>query len=104
MQAMNQLGWLYKLQGQDDKAEPLLVKSLALSEEILGSNHFFTMFAIDRLAELYRTQGKKEALAELLNETLMGADDNAKTTIGLITRMHENHGQPEAAAKWKARL
>jgi CHAT domain-containing protein/Tfp pilus assembly protein PilF len=55
--SLNNLATLYEAQGQYDKAEPLLVRSLAIRTKKLGDDDPDTARAANNLAELYRAQG-----------------------------------------------
>jgi tetratricopeptide (TPR) repeat protein len=64
--ALAQLGEAYRLQGNVEAAEPLLVESLAIFERILGADHDRVASAANNLAALYHYGSKDLAKAEPL--------------------------------------
>jgi tetratricopeptide (TPR) repeat protein/transcriptional regulator with XRE-family HTH domain len=57
-QTLNNLAFLFYLQGQFSKAEPLFQRALAIREQQLGTNHPDKATSLDNLGELYFAQGK----------------------------------------------
>ena len=66
---MHNLGVHYRMRGQYDKAEPLLVEAVERAREKLTIRHPYTRQFIENLAGLREKQGKPE-LAELLRREL----------------------------------
>ena len=56
--ALNHLAFFYNSQGKYDEAEPLLKRSLAISENALGPEHPKVAAALNNLAMLYRSQDR----------------------------------------------
>ena len=56
---LNKLAELYRVRGKYDQAEPLYIKALKISEEVLGQNHPDVVTCRNNLAGLYEAQGKK---------------------------------------------
>ena len=69
--SLNELVALYRAQGKDAKAEPLLKRSLVIKEKTLGPEHFDVATSLNKLAELYRAQDKY-AEAEPLYRRALG--------------------------------
>jgi len=59
--SLNYLALLYQTQGKYDAAEPLCIRALKISEEVLGENHINVAMSLNYLALLYQTQGKYDA-------------------------------------------
>ncbi len=66
----NNLAFLYDNQGKYEEAEPLYIKSLKISEEVLGTNHPSTADSYNNLAGLYDNQGKYEESESLYIKSL----------------------------------
>ena len=54
---LNNLGVLYKAQGNNSKAEHYYLESLRICKEVLGENHPSYASSLHNLGELYHTQG-----------------------------------------------
>jgi tetratricopeptide (TPR) repeat protein len=63
--SLNNLGELYRTQGDYAKAEPLYKRSLAISEKALGPDHPSVATSLENLAALYRAT-KRDTEAEKL--------------------------------------
>jgi tetratricopeptide (TPR) repeat protein len=56
--ALNNLARLYRAQGRFAEAEPLIKRSLAVSEKALGPDHADVGRSLNNLADLYQAQGR----------------------------------------------
>ncbi len=61
---------LYYQQGENDQAEQLYRRSLAIREKALGPDHPDVATSLDNLAELYQAQGKYAEAEPLLQRSL----------------------------------
>ncbi len=61
---------LYYQQGENDRAEQLYRRSLAIREKALGSDHPDVAMSLDNLAKLYQAQGKYAEAEPLLQRSL----------------------------------
>jgi tetratricopeptide (TPR) repeat protein len=66
----NHLAGLYRSQGRDQEAEPLLVRSLQIREQQLGADHPATASSLNNLAGLYRSQGRYQEAEPLYVRSL----------------------------------
>jgi tetratricopeptide (TPR) repeat protein len=57
--SLNNLGFLYKKQGQYAQAEMLYMRSLAILEKTLGQNHPDVVNSLVNIAALYRKTGRE---------------------------------------------
>ena len=78
--SLNNLGFLYKTQGQFNKAIPLYERSVMIGEKVAGTRHEDLLVLLNNLAALYEAAGQKEK-----------ADG--------IYRKIRNNGYPEVADK-----
>lgn len=69
---LHELGTMYLVQGQAARAEPLLLRALAIRERVLLPSHPYLRATRARLAALYRQTGQ-EARADALAQAA-GAD------------------------------
>jgi CHAT domain-containing protein/Tfp pilus assembly protein PilF len=69
-EALNQLAYLYYMQGQYAQAEPLSKRSLAINEKALGPDHPDVAFSLNNLARLYESQGQYAQAEPLLKRAL----------------------------------
>ena len=74
--SLNNLAWLYRLQGKYAEAEPLYQRSLAIREKALGPEHPDVAQSLNNLALLYKAQGK-HAEAEPLDQRALGIYEKA---------------------------
>jgi tetratricopeptide (TPR) repeat protein/class 3 adenylate cyclase/DNA-binding XRE family transcriptional regulator len=56
--SLNDLAWLYYLQGKYERAEPLLQRALTIREQVLGNDHVDTAVILNNLAWLYMQQSR----------------------------------------------
>jgi CHAT domain-containing protein len=68
--SLNNLATLYDAQGAYGKAEPLLRRSLAITEKVLGPEHPTTALALNNLAQLYRALGVSGKAEPLLHRSI----------------------------------
>ncbi|MCP4697503.1 MAG: CHAT domain-containing protein, partial [Gammaproteobacteria bacterium] len=61
---------LYESQGRYGEAEPLFLRTLHISEQVLGKKHPHILISVNNLAELYRVQGRYSEAEPLLQRTL----------------------------------
>ncbi len=61
---------LYYQQGENDRAEQLYRRSLAIREKALGPDHPDVATSLDNLAKLYQAQGKYAEAEPLLQRSL----------------------------------
>ena len=88
---LNNLGQVAKVQGRYAEAEPLIKRSLAIREKVLGSDHPDVARSLNNLADLYERRGRladaeplyRRALS--IRERAVGADhpDTAISTNNL---------------------
>jgi tetratricopeptide (TPR) repeat protein len=98
--ALGRVANLYFDQGRYAEAEPLFVRSLAISEEQLGANHPSTATSLNNLARLYESTGRY-AEAELLfvrslaiSEEQLGANHpSTATSLNNLARLYESTGR-----------
>ena len=64
--AISWLGWVYKQQGRDAEAEPLLKQALAIREKAYGSAHPLVATSLNNLAGLYQQQDRAAEAEPLL--------------------------------------
>ena len=55
---LNNLGQVAKVQGRYAEAEPLIRRSLAIREKVLGREHPDVARSLNNLADLYERQGR----------------------------------------------
>jgi tetratricopeptide (TPR) repeat protein len=72
---LTKIAGLYKDQGRYAEAEPLLLRSLAISEEQLGANHPDTATGMNNLATLYRAMGRYAEAEPLLLRSLVISEE-----------------------------
>jgi CHAT domain-containing protein len=97
--ALEELAVVYYYQGLLTKAEPLLQRSLAIREKVLGANHPDVATNLSNLAELYRTQGAY-ALAEPLSrrslairEKVLGANHpDVAASLNNLAMLYKDQG------------
>lgn len=88
---LNNLAGGYKYLGEHEKAQPLYERSLAMSEKILGKDHYDVAVISNDLSRVYQSQGKYEQAQPLkerslvIFEKVLGKDhpDVATTTLYL---------------------
>jgi tetratricopeptide (TPR) repeat protein len=68
--SLARLGQFYYRQGRYLEAEPLLLKSLALIQKLLGSNHSAIALSLSNLAGLYYAQGRYSEAESLYLQSL----------------------------------
>ena len=73
---LNNLGQVAKVQGRYAEAEPLIKRSLAIREKVLGRDHPDVARSLNNLAELYERQGRY-ADAEPLFERALAVRERA---------------------------
>ncbi len=69
--SMNNLGFLYSLQGRFAESESLYKEALRINGEVLGDKHPNTITCMYNLGNLYCSQGKFGKAEPLLKETLL---------------------------------
>ncbi len=81
--ALNELGEIYRAQGRDKEAEPLLQQSLDLSEQTLGPWHLQVAHALHNLAALCAGQERTQEAetryqrAIAIEERMLGPEDSS---------------------------
>ncbi len=68
--SLNNLAWLYRLQGKYAEAEPLYQRALGIYETALGPEHPYVATGLNNLAGLYHTQGKYAEAEPLYQRSL----------------------------------
>ena len=69
-QSLNNLAALYRVQGNYSKAEPLYLRSLAISEKVLGKEHPDVATSLNNLALLYWGKGDIARASDFLTRGL----------------------------------
>jgi tetratricopeptide (TPR) repeat protein len=110
-QILNKLALIYMKQGFYEKAEPLLVKSLAIREKRLGLWHQEVALALNNLAYLHRSNGtpsKAESLyirAANINEKLLGPEHpETVSVIFNLAAIYSDQGNYSMAKKLYSRV
>jgi len=101
---LTKAGTYLRERGQYVDAEPLLVRALAICEQLLGAEHPDIVLALNNLAELYQRQGKYEPAeplyqrALLICEQLLGSEHpyTAEALHGLA-ELYQQEGKYEQA-------
>ena len=99
---LNNLAGLYKSQGLYERAEPLYLRALAISEA-LGKNHPDVATILNGLAGLYQSQGLYERAvpfclrALAINEALGKNHLHVATTLNNLAVLYESQGLYERA-------
>jgi tetratricopeptide (TPR) repeat protein len=73
--SLNNLARLYYLQGEYAEAEPLLSRSLAITENAYGPNHPNLGATLSILAEVDRNQGKYSEAEPLYKQAIAIAEN-----------------------------
>jgi tetratricopeptide (TPR) repeat protein len=101
---LHQAGIYLRDRGLYEQAEPLLQSALAISEQVLGSEHPDTARSLNDLGWLYYHQGKYEQAAFLyqralvIREQVLGAlHPETATTLNDLALLYENQGKYEQA-------
>ena len=68
--SLNNLAWLYRLQGKYAEAEPLYQRALGIYETALGPEHPYVATGLNKLALLYPTPGKYAEAEPLYQRSL----------------------------------
>ena len=58
LKTMQNLAWLYAIQGRTTEAEPLYIQTLEISTRVLGEDHPDTLRLMYDLADLYVNKGQ----------------------------------------------
>jgi len=97
---MNQLGLWLKYRAEHSEAEPLLRRSLAISEKVLGPEAPDVATSLNNLALLYRAQGQYEKAAPLHERALaiweqaLGPEHpHVATSLNNLAGLYDNQGQ-----------
>lgn len=69
--SLNNLAFLYKILGQNEKALPLYQRALVIREKVLGLEHADTAQSLNNLAGLYYTLGQYEQALSLYKRALV---------------------------------
>jgi class 3 adenylate cyclase/tetratricopeptide (TPR) repeat protein/DNA-binding XRE family transcriptional regulator len=102
--SLNDLAWLYYLQGKYEQAEPLLQRALTIREQVLGNDHVDTAVTLNNLAWLYMQQSRytqaeplyQRALA--IREHVLGASHaDTALTLNDIAMLYIYQGKYEQA-------
>ncbi len=98
--ALTKIAILYKNQGRYSEAEPLYVRSLAISEEQLGANHPSTATSLNNLAGLYRGMGRYSEAEPLyvrslaISEEQLGANyPDTASSLNNFAGLYESTGR-----------
>jgi tetratricopeptide (TPR) repeat protein len=70
VEALNNLGFVFKMIGAYAKAEPLYQEALRILQKVLGPEHPDTATSLNNLAELYQAMGEYAKAEALLQEAL----------------------------------
>lgn len=68
--SLNNLGQLYRMQGQYAEAEPLLEQALTLRKQLYGEEHEYVAYSLNELANLYIAMEDFDKAEPLLNQAL----------------------------------
>ena len=98
--SLNNLAFLYKLQGRYGEAEPLLQHVLTARERVLGAEHPDTLASLNNLAVVYQIQGRYGE-AELLyqdvlatSERVLGAEHpDTLTSLSNLADFYKSQGR-----------
>ncbi len=98
--SLNNLAGLYESMGRYAEAEPLYVRSLAISEEQLGANHLNTATSLNNLAGLYGAIGRYAEAEPLyvrslaIREEQLGANHpDTATSLNNLAGLYESMGR-----------
>ena len=98
--SINNLANLYHDQGIYAEAEPLYVRSLAISEEQLGANHPDTATSMNNLAGLYESTGRYAEAESLYVRSLairkeqLGANHlDTASSLNILAHLYESMGR-----------
>jgi tetratricopeptide (TPR) repeat protein len=98
--SLNNLACLYESMGRYTEAEPLYVRSLAISEEDLGANHPDTATSLNNLAVLYYSMGKYAEAEPLhvrslaIKEEQLGANHpSTATSLNNLAELYRSMGR-----------
>ncbi|HMZ78508.1 MAG TPA: CHAT domain-containing protein [Acidobacteriota bacterium] len=101
---LEELGDIYRIKGDFEKAEPLLLRAQAIFEKTLGPDHEDTATCLSILAALYDTKDdfvKTEPLlvrALAIYEKVLGPDHSyVATSLNNLARFYMNRGNYEKA-------
>ena len=101
---LNNLAYLYNLQGRYDQAEPLYLQALELRKRLLGEEHPNVAASLNNLAELYRTQGRYAEAEPLylqaleLSKRLLGEEHpNVASSLNNLALLYESQGRYDQA-------
>jgi tetratricopeptide (TPR) repeat protein len=72
LNTVNNLGLLYRDQGNLDEAEQMYIRALAGKEKALGRDHTSTLNTVNNLGLLYRAQGKLDEAEQMVIRALAG--------------------------------
>jgi CHAT domain-containing protein/Flp pilus assembly protein TadD len=97
---LNNLAWLYGVQGRYAQAEPLYQRSLAIREKVLGRYHPDVAQSLNNLAELYRKQDRyadaeplyQRALA-IWEKALGPHNPNVATALNNLALLYDTQGR-----------
>jgi tetratricopeptide (TPR) repeat protein len=102
--ALGRIARLYYDQGRFGEAEPLYLRSLAISEKSLGADHPDVAATLNNLAGLYRRQGLYEKVEPLylrslaIKEKSLGADHpDIAVTLNNLAGLYRRQGLYEKA-------
>jgi tetratricopeptide (TPR) repeat protein len=102
--SLNNLANLYKSTGRYAEAEPLYLRSLAISEKELGANHPDTATSLNNLAGLYESTGRYAEAEPLLVRSLaireqeLGANHpDTATSLNNLAYLYESTGRYKEA-------
>jgi tetratricopeptide (TPR) repeat protein len=97
---LNWLAELYDSQGRYGEAEPLLVRSLSIREQQLGTNHPHVATSLNNLAELYDSQGRYGEAEPMymrslsIREQQLGNDHpDVATSLNGLANLYESQGR-----------
>ncbi|MCP4370796.1 MAG: tetratricopeptide repeat protein [Deltaproteobacteria bacterium] len=102
--AQYELAWLYLEMGKYEKAEPLLIRSLEITEKVLGNEHTDVAASLDILASLYWQQGKYKKAEPLytrslgITEKVLGKEHLAvANSLSNLANLYTGQGKYEKA-------
>jgi tetratricopeptide (TPR) repeat protein len=98
--SLTNLAGLYRSTGRYAEAEPLFVRSLAISEQELGANHPSTATSLNNLAGLYKLTGRYAEAEPLyvrslaISEQELGANHpSTATSLNNLAGLYESTGR-----------
>jgi tetratricopeptide (TPR) repeat protein len=102
--SLNNRAELYRFQGRDEQAEPLLVQALEMRKRILGEDHPDVASSLNNLASLYKSQGRYEDAEPLyvqaleMRKRIFGEDHpDLASSLNNLAELYRSQGRYEEA-------